>query len=135
MMKCGVISFYFCYTVYGMVEVRYGNWYCYNFIKTYFEYTHCFLKNVFWPLILMKLLIAKWESLQINKLMHKFFLYVFFYSIHVSGSHMPTIRRINPYPTAFPYGNGMVLHFYQQQESSTTKTVHKVINKRLKAYV
>ena len=27
---------------------------------------------------------------------------------------------INPYPTAFPYGNGMVLHLYQQQESSTT---------------
>ena len=44
-------------------------------------------------------------------------------------------RRINPYPTAFPYGNGMVLHFYQQQESSTTKTVHKVINKGLKTYV
>ena len=43
--------------------------------------------------------------------------------------------EVNPYPTAFPYGNGMVLHFYQQQESSTTKTVHKVINKRLKAYV
>ena len=42
---------------------------------------------------------------------------------------------INPYPTAFPYGNGIVLHFYQQQESSTTKTVHKVINKGLKAYV
>ena len=42
---------------------------------------------------------------------------------------------INPYPTAFPYGNGMVLHFYQQQESSTTKTVHKVINRGLKAYV
>ena len=41
----------------------------------------------------------------------------------------------SPYPTAFPYGNGMVLHFYQQQESSTTKTVHKVINKGLKAYV
>ena len=37
----------------------------------------------------------------------------------------------NPYPTAFPYGNGMVLHFYQQQESSMTKTVHKVINKGL----
>jgi len=33
-------------------------------------------------------------------------------------------QRINPYPTAFLYGNGMVLHFYQQQESSTTKTVH-----------
>ena len=42
---------------------------------------------------------------------------------------------INPYPTAFPYGNGMVLHFYQQQESSTTKIVHKVINKGLKTYV
>ena len=41
----------------------------------------------------------------------------------------------NPYPTAFPYGNGMVLHFYQQQESSMTKTVHKVINKGLKACV
>ena len=44
-------------------------------------------------------------------------------------------QGINPYPTAFPYGNGMVLHFYQQQESSTTKTVHKVINKGLKTYV
>ena len=42
---------------------------------------------------------------------------------------------IIPYPTAFPYGNGMVVHFYQQQESSTTKTVHKVINKGLKTYV
>ena len=45
------------------------------------------------------------------------------------------ITEIIPYPTAFPYGNGMVLHFYQQQESSTTKTVHKVINKGLKTYV
>ena len=44
-------------------------------------------------------------------------------------------KKFNPYPTAFPYGNGMVLHFFQQQESSTTKAVHKVINKRLKAYV
>ena len=44
-------------------------------------------------------------------------------------------QHIKPYPTAFPYGNGMVLHFYQQQESSTTKTVHKVINKGLKTYV
>ena len=55
--------------------------------------------------------------------------------------HLHTTRRLtkhrnfNPYPTAFPYGNGMVLHFYQQQESSTTKTVHKVINKGLKTYV
>ena len=47
----------------------------------------------------------------------------------------PGIEENNPYPTAFPYGNGMVLHFYQQQESSTTKTVHKVINKGLKTYV
>ena len=45
------------------------------------------------------------------------------------------IHCIIPYPTAFPYGNGMVLHFYQQLESSTTKTVHKVINKGLKTYV
>jgi len=44
-------------------------------------------------------------------------------------------NSVNPYPTAFLYGNGMVLHFYQQQESSTTKSVHKVINKGLKAYV
>ena len=43
--------------------------------------------------------------------------------------------EFNRYPTAFPYGNGMVLHFYQQQESSTTKTVHKVINKGIKTYV
>ena len=47
----------------------------------------------------------------------------------------PKHAYFNPYPTAFPYGNGMVLHFYQQQESSTTKTVHKVINKGLKTYV
>ena len=50
------------------------------------------------------------------------------YETHINYS-------LNPYPTAFPYGNGMVLHFYQQQESSTTKTVHKVINKVLKTYV
>ena len=51
------------------------------------------------------------------------------------GSTQPLTEMIIPYPTAFPYGNGMVLHFYQQQDSSTTKTVHKVINKGLKAYV
>ena len=45
------------------------------------------------------------------------------------------ILSLNPNPTAFPYGNGMVLHYYQQQESSTTKTVQKVINKGLKTYV
>ena len=59
-------------------------------------------------------------------------------STHIRGfilSVCLSVIFINPYPTAFPYGNGMVLHFYQQQESSTTKTVHKVINKALKAYV
>ena len=52
-----------------------------------------------------------------------------------SGEYIYNSNVINTYPTAFPYGNVMVLHFYQQQESSTTKTVHKVINKGLKAYV
>ena len=55
--------------------------------------------------------------------------------IHNIDDHKIEYYGFNPYPTAFPYGNGMVLHFYQQQESSTTKTVHKVINKGLKAYV
>ena len=50
-------------------------------------------------------------------------------------AHWQSAVYFNPYPTAFPYGNGMVLHFYQQQESSTTKTVHRVINKGLKTYV
>jgi len=55
----------------------------------------------------------------------------------IDGNHSSVIYKIciNPYPTAFPYGNGKVLHFYQQQESSTTKTVHKVNNKGLKTYV
>ena len=48
---------------------------------------------------------------------------------------IPDMYSFNPYPTAFPYGNGIVLHFYQQQETSTTKTVHKVISKGLKTYV
>ena len=52
-----------------------------------------------------------------------------------TSSGVPPSFLFSPYPTAFPYGNGMVLHFYQQQESSTTKTVHKVINKGLKTYV
>ena len=50
-------------------------------------------------------------------------------------SQSDEICCFNPYPTAFPYANGMFLHFYQQQENSTTKTVHKVINKGLKTYV
>ena len=60
--------------------------------------------------------------------------------VQVSNEYVTTgliiiLALDNPYPTAFPYGNGRVLHFYQQQESSTTKTVHEVINKGLKAYV
>ena len=58
-----------------------------------------------------------------------------FFPLRVEWDIFKFIFRFNPYPTAFPYGNGMVLHFYQQQESSTTKTVHKVINKGLKTYV
>ena len=53
----------------------------------------------------------------------------------LDGAATGTGCYINPYPTAFSYGNGMLLHFYQQQESSTTKTVHKVINKGHKTYV
>ena len=66
---------------------------------------------------------------------------VFFKNIGVNPisykreQHSLFYLNVNPYPKAFPYGNGMVLHFYQQQESSTTKTVHKVINKKLKTYV
>ena len=65
---------------------------------------------------------------------------VFIYEHCTTGTAAPPAfpalwTAINPYPTAFPYGNGMVLHFYQQQDSSTTKTVHKVINKGLKTYV
>ena len=56
-------------------------------------------------------------------------------SCYLFNKQSANVNKINPYPTAFPYGNGMVLHFYQQQDSSTTKTVHKVINKGLKAYV
>ena len=39
---------------------------------------------------------------------------------------------VNRYPTAFPYGNGMVLHFYQQHESSTTKLYTKSLTGDLK---
>ena len=62
-----------------------------------------------------------------------FLLFLILISSHVCNFDF--FLSFNPYPTAFPYGNGMVLHFYQQQESSTTKTVHKVINKGLKTYV
>ena len=61
---------------------------------------------------------------------------MYYFEIRVIYFHLRVRQvEVNPYPTAFSYGNGMVLHFYQQQESSTTKTVHKVINKGLKAYV
>ena len=62
------------------------------------------------------------------------FVFAFIF-VHLMYLTVSLYHFVIPYPTAFPYGNGMVLHFYQQQESSTTKTVHKVINKGLKAYV
>ena len=74
-------------------------------------------------------------------LLHSFswqYVVLFFMLCHsVTLSKQIILRDLlfNPYPMAFPYGKGMVLHFYQQQESSTTKTVHKVINKGLKTYV
>ena len=40
--------------------------------------------------------------------------------------------RVNPYRTAFPYGNGMVLHFYQQQESTRPKLYTKSLRRDLK---
>ena len=61
--------------------------------------------------------------------------YVIIMSFLLEVDLSPQVLFNSPYPTAFPYGNGIVLHFYQQQESSTTKTVHRVINKGLKAYV
>ena len=73
--------------------------------------------------------------LSVHNFCHVYIFYVtanYADDVNVMGG---SVHAINPYPTAFPYGNGMVLHFYQQQESSTTKTVHKVINKGLKAYV
>jgi len=58
-----VVWFHFIFVTqyYGMGEVRYGNWYCCNFIKTHFEHIHCFLKSVFLPLTLMKVHLAKWD--------------------------------------------------------------------------
>ena len=62
-------------------------------------------------------------------------IFIILFVLNLCLFHLTCIGlQVNPYPTAFLYGNGMVLHFYQQQESSTTKTVHKVINKGLKAY-
>ena len=90
-----------------------------------------------WPLMpssadkdRVKLLLSFWPftiCLRANFTFLRFVVY--------SKSLKVTDLLFNPYPTAFPYGNGMVLHFYQQKESSTTKTVHTVINKGLKAYV
>ena len=73
------------------------------------------------------------EQDPINKLKN-FMPVIIFYNCRCNRDTYQNMT-VNPYPTAFPYGNGMVLHFYQQQESSTTKTVHKVINKGLKTYV
>ena len=39
---------------------------------------------------------------------------------------------LNPYPTAFPYGNGMVLHFYQQKRAARPKLYTKSLTRDLK---
>ena len=72
------------------------------------------------------------HSISLHRKNLKFVRVVF---IEVTMLNKKRFSAFNPYPTAFPYVNGMVLHFFQQQESSTTKTVHKVINKGLKTYV
>ena len=90
----------------------------------------------------------QWESIDLVQILlleeyladgHRTLKILYFYnsqSLRLKMHVLAVVKvNINPYPTAFPYGNGMVLHFYQQQESSTTKTVHKVINKGLKTYV
>jgi len=59
-------------------------------------------------------------------------MYVFLSTCDTPVQLLTCIEDINPYPTAFPYGNGMVLHFYQQQGSSTTKTVHKLLTRDVK---
>ena len=72
---------------------------------------------------------------RVTRAMYEYFRYFHISLASLELSDTTYCTTFNPYPTAFPYGNGMVLHFYQQQESSTTKTVHKVINKGLKTYV
>ena len=52
---------------------------------------------------------------------------VHYKQVTVSGLHLYShylnihyvTSFINPYPTAFPYGNGMVLHFYQHNQNCT----------------
>jgi hypothetical protein len=70
-----------------------------------------------------------------SKFMGKYWDLTDLFTVRIITKLREILPEIKPYPTAFPYGNVMVLHFYKQQESSTTKTVHKVINKGLKAYV
>ena len=86
------------------------------------------------PMIIWHMCVACW----VTKAEDTHSEYVISYLLRFHGNNVCTNVPqcyVIPYPTAFPYGNGMVLHFYQQQESSTTKTVHRVINKGLKAYV
>ena len=75
--------------------------------------------DVLWPLLFKFVLVYAIRRVKVNQ-----------NGLKLNGTHQLMVYAygVNPYPTAFPYGNGMILHFYQQQESSTTKTVHKVIN-------
>ena len=42
------------------------------------------------------------------------------------------VTTINPYPTAFPYGNGMVLHFYSNKRAARPKLYTKSLTRDLK---
>ena len=135
-MRCGITDHNFCFSI----SVQ-----CGDQLLTFLLLTECF--NIF-PLFIYRCLVIWTELNQTFCLQHfNKYLCLSNKSSFNDMCHMATLVSfsltefcvqcvyINPYPTAFPYGNGMVLHFYQQQESSTTKTVHKVINKRLKTYV
>ena len=103
------------------------NRYKYSAVETYFVYISVLTRPHIWGIIMPEVEQARYmkPGLQTQ----------FVRQMQKKDSFSWVHSVINPYPTAFPYGNGMVLHFYQQQESSTTKTVHKVINKGLKTYV
>jgi len=58
--------------------------------------------------------------------MHNFFLYVYFYSLHVSGSRVPIIRRINCINATPGVCHSVDLH---TRRSSTQSDIRSVVNK------
>ena len=57
-----------------------------------FILSECLLKNLFYVLLTVHLGIIFVNNQPEAQF---FFVYVYFYSLHVSGSHVPIIRRIN----------------------------------------